>query len=75
MDQGMVVGVQDMGVGVEVEPDPSYWLQPQHAAWPGLPELRKQLSRGPLEHSQEPSASAHAAVELKHVTLLQCAGA
>jgi hypothetical protein len=23
-DQGMVVGVQDMGVGVEVEPDPSY---------------------------------------------------
>jgi hypothetical protein len=67
-DQDMVVGVQDMGVEVE-EPDPPYWLQPLHAVWLDLPELRKQLSQGPLEHQLEPSASAHAAAELKHVQL------
>jgi hypothetical protein len=64
--QDMVVVVQDMGVGGE-EPDPSYWLQPLRAVWLDLPELRKQLLQGPLEHQLEPSASAHAAAELKHV--------
>jgi hypothetical protein len=66
--QGMVVGVQGMGVGVEEEPDPSYWLQPPRAVWLDHPELRKQLSQGLLEHQPEPSASAHAAAELKHAT-------
>jgi hypothetical protein len=75
MDQDMVVGVQDMGVGAQAEPGPSYWLQPRHAVWLDLPGLRKQLLQGLPEHSQEPSASAYAAAELKHVILLQCARA
>lgn len=60
MDQGRVVGVQGMGVVVGEEPDPS-WLQPLRAVWLDFLELQKQ----PLQGLLEPSASAHAAVELK----------
>jgi hypothetical protein len=63
MDQGRVVGVQDMGV----EPDPS-WLQPLNAVWQDFLELQKQLLRDLLEHQPEPSASVHAAVELKYTS-------
>jgi hypothetical protein len=67
MDQGRVVGVRGMGAEVGEEPDPS-WPQPLSAVWLDCLELQKQPLQDLLEHQPEPSASVHAAVELKRTS-------